>query len=243
MGDAILEVGGAGIEGADAKVKALMNNVVNSETPGYRKSDVIIKSFPAYLDAAQKKSNMSVPQVDGMYFDQQAGPLLRTGNKTDLAIGGDGFFVVDMPDGKGYTRDGRFAINPNGRLVTVAGNYPVEGLSGPINIQPGAKIEFTTDGHVLSQGAEINTIKIVNFDDKTALKPVTGSIFRAPDTARTEINPSPAVVDGYVEASNVNEIEETMNLISFNRNYAVDRKIVSNRDTMLLGLLSSAWVQ
>jgi len=57
VGDKILEVGGAGIESADAKVKALMNNMVNSETPGYRKSDVVIKSFPTYLEEAQRRSS------------------------------------------------------------------------------------------------------------------------------------------------------------------------------------------
>ena len=233
MGDAILEVGGAGLDGADAKVKALMNNVVNSETPGYRRSDVVIKSFPAYLDAAQKKSNTQLPQVEGMYYNQIPGTLVRTGNKTDLAIGGDGFFVVDLPGGKGYTRDGRFALDPNGRLVTVAGNYPVEGLNGPISIQPGANIDITSDGRVLSQRTEINTIKVVNFSDKSELKPVTGAIFKASDRANMEINPAPTVVDGYVEASNVNVIEEMMNIVSLNRAYEIDAKIISNRDNML----------
>ncbi len=237
MGDKILEVGGAGIEGADAKVKALMNNMVNSETPGYRKSDVVIKSFPTYLEAAQKRSSTQVPQIEGTYYDQTPGTLLRTGNKTDLAIGGEGFFVVETPQGEGYTRDGRFTLNRDGKLVTAAGNYPVMGMSGPIMVNPGDEIEFSGDGKMRVNGVEVNTVKVVKFADMTALTPVNGSIFKASDQAEMEISQAPRIVTGYVEASNVNIIEEMMNLIYLSRVYGIDSKIVSNREVMMTNAL------
>jgi flagellar basal body rod protein FlgG len=233
MGDRILEVGGAGIEGMDAKVKVLMNNMVNSETPGYRKSDVVIKSFPTYLEAAQVKSSTQVPRVEGVYHNQTPGTLLRTGNKTDLAIGGDGFFVVETPDGAGYTRDGRFTLDQDGRLITVAGNFPVIGTSGPITVPPGSQIEFTGDGKISVDGVEVNTIRIVKFEKPTELEPITGSLFRANDKMNTETLGYPRIVSGYVEASNVDIIEEMMNLITMSRVYNIDAKIISNRDAML----------
>jgi flagellar basal body rod protein FlgG len=233
VGDKILEVGGAGIEGADAKVKALMNNMVNSETPGYRKSDIVIKSFPTYLEAAQKRSSTQVPQIEGTYYNQTPGTLLRTGNKTDLAIGGEGFFVVETPQGEGYTRDGRFVLNRDGNLVTTAGNYPVKGISGPIVVNPGDEVEFSGDGKMRVNGVETGTIKVVKFEDLTALTPVTGSLFKASDQAQMEINQTPRIVSGYVEASNVNIIQEMMNLIYLSRVYGIDSKIVSNRETMM----------
>ena len=233
MGDRILEVGGAGIEGADAKVKALMNNMVNSETPGYRKSDVVIKSFPTYLEAAQQRSSAQIPQIEGVHYNQTPGTLLRTGNRTDLAIGGDGFFVIETPQGEGYTRDGRFALNQDGKLVTVSGNYPVMGIGGPIIVNPGDDIEFSGDGKVRVKGAEINTVKIVKFEDASALTPLNGSVFKASDQAQIEVNQTPRVVSGYVEASNVNIIEEMMNLIYLSHVYGLDTKIVANREAML----------
>jgi flagellar basal-body rod protein FlgF len=243
VADRILEVGAAGIEGADEKVKALMNNMVNAETPGYRKSDVVIKSFPTYLEEAQKRSSTQVPKIQGTYYDQKPGTLLRTGNKTDVALGGTGFFVVQTPNGDGYTRDGRFTMDANGRLVTVAGNYPVMGLEGPIMVTPGTNIEFAGDGKIMVDGAEINTLKVVDFDDTSKLKPITGSIFQASNDTASEINPNPRIVDGYVEASNVNIIEEMMDLMYLSRVYAVDSKIVSTRDTMFSGAIEMGKVQ
>ena len=233
MGDKILEVGAAGIEGADAKVKALMNNMVNSETPGYRKSDVVIKSFPTYLEEAQRRSSTQVPQIERSYYNQTPGTLLRTGNKTDLAIGGEGFFVIETLQGEGYTRDGRFTLDQEGRLVTASGNYAVMGLSGPIIINPGDEVEFSGDGRIRVKGVEVNTIKIVKFEDMSVLSPVTGSIFKAGTEARIETNQTPRIVSGYVEASNVNIIEEMMNLIYLSRVYGIDSKIVSNREAMM----------
>jgi flagellar basal-body rod protein FlgF len=233
MGDKILEVGGAGIEGADAKVKVLMNNMVNSETPGYKKSDVIIKSFPTYLDAAQKRSSTQIPRVEGVFYDQNPGTLLRTGNNTDLAIGGEGFFVVKTPQGEGYTRDGRFTLDQDGRLVTSAGSYPVMGTAGPITVNPGDKVEFSSDGKMRVNGSEENAIQVVKFADKTALTPISGSVFKAKGTPKMEFDESPRIVSGYVEASNVNIIEEMMNLIYLSRVYGIDSKIVSNRDSMM----------
>ena len=233
MGDKILEVGAAGIEGADAKVKALMNNMVNSETPGYRKSDVVIKSFPTYLEEAQRRSSTQVPQIERSYYNQTPGTLLRTGNKTDLAIGGEGFFVIETPQGEEYTRDGRFTLDQEGRLVTASGNYAVLGLGGPIIINPGDEVEFSGDGRIRVKGVEVNTIKIVKFEDMSVLSPVTGSIFKAGTEARIETNQTPRIVSGYVEASNVNIIEEMMNLIYLSRVYGIDSKIVSNREAMM----------
>jgi flagellar basal body rod protein FlgG len=231
--DKILEVGGAGIEGADAKVKALMNNIVNSATPGFRKSDVVIKSFPTYLDEAQQRSSTQVPRIESISYNQTPGTLLRTGNKTDLAIGGDGFFVVETPQGEGYTRDGRFTLDQDGKLVTVAGNFPVNGISGQIVVHPGDEIEFTVDGKVKVNAQEVNTIKVVKFADMSALTPINGSTFKASDRAEMEINQAPRIVSGYVEASNVNIIEEMMNMIYLSRVYGIDSKIVSNREAMM----------
>ena len=233
MGDKILEVGGAGIESADAKVKALMNNMVNSETPGYRKSDVVIKSFPTYLEEAQRRSSTQVPRIERVNYNQSPGTLLQTGNNTDLAIGGEGFFVIEMPQGEGYTRDGRFTLNQDGKLVTAAGNYPVMGLSGPITVNPGDEIEFSGDGKIRVKGVEVNTVKIVNFTDTSALSPINGSTFKANAQAEMEINQTPRIVSGYVEASNVNIIEEMMNLIYLSHVYGLDAKIVSNREAMM----------
>jgi len=233
VADKILEVGGAGIEGMDAKVKAMMNNMVNSETPAYRKSDVVIKSFPTYLDEATQRSSTQIPVIEKTFYDQTPGTLIRTGNQTDVAIGGDGFFVVQTPSGMGYTRDGRFALDQDGNLVTVAGNYQVLGLEGPITVVPGSNIEFSGDGKIMVKNEKIGTIRVANFGDKSELEPLSGSVFTAKSEASLTMNQNPRVVSGYVEASNVNIIDEMVNMMYLSRIYNIDAKIVSNREAML----------
>jgi flagellar basal-body rod protein FlgG len=233
LGDRILEVGGAGIEGMDEKVKALMNNMVNAETPGYRKSDVVIKSFPTYLDAAQTKSSTQVPRIDGTYYNHSPGTLLRTGNKTDIAIGGNGFFVVDTPNGEGYTRDGRFTFDKDGTLVTVAGNYPVQGMGGQITVTPGSQVEFSSEGQILVDGMVVNNIKVVQCENPDSLEPISGTTFKAKTETRMIVTEAPKVISGYIEASNVNIIEEMMNMIYMSRIYSVNAKVISTRDAML----------
>lgn len=233
MSDKILEVGAAGIEGMDEKVKVLMNNIVNSQTPGYKKSDVVIKSFPTYLDEAKTKSSTQIPQVTGVSYNQSPGTLVSTGNKTDIAIGGPGFFEVETPNGIAYTRDGRFVFDKDGKLVTVAGNYPVIGRGGQVSMTPGSNVDFTADGKVIVDGIEVNALQVVTFDDQSALKPISGALFKADSDAQIQANPNPRVVSGYVETSNVNDIEEMMNLIYYSHIYNVDTKVVSNREAML----------
>jgi flagellar basal-body rod protein FlgF len=233
LGDRILEVGAAGIEGADAKVRVMMNNMVNSETPGYRRSDVVIKSFPTYLEEANIRSASQVPQVESVAYDQRSGALLRTGNDTDIAIGGPGFFVIQTPQGTCYTRDGRFVLDAEGRLVTVSGNYPVSGLQGQIVVTPGSKLDINQDGTIQVDGLPVNSLMIADFKDPSVLTPITGSLFKAKDGVSPQTQASPRVVAGYVESSNVNVIEEMVNLINLSHVYTLDTKIVANREALL----------
>ena len=103
MTDKIFEIGDSGIEAAEERAKSLMNNMVNAETPGYRKSDVTVKAFPLELEAAEARQKGKIgpmaPKVEGAYYSHAPGALVRTGNDTDLAIGGDGFFVIEGPFG------------------------------------------------------------------------------------------------------------------------------------------------
>ncbi|MFC1559469.1 flagellar hook-basal body protein [Candidatus Margulisiibacteriota bacterium] len=233
MSDPILEVGGAGIESTDAKVKVLMNNMVNSETPGFRRADAVIQSFPTYLDAAQNRSTTQIPKVETIRHDQTPGTLLRTGNKLDVAIGGDGFFVIETPAGRGYTRDGRFTLDMDGRVVTTAGNHPVVGEGGPISISPGSEIEVTGTGEILVDGVKEDQLRVVGFKDPSSLDPLSGSTFKATSRANEKIIDVPRVIQGYVETSNVNMVDSMMELVYLSRIYGLNAKIISNRDVMM----------
>ena len=161
MTDPILKIGQSGLETTDERVKSLVNKMVNAETPGFKGSDVVIRSFPLELEAAQKKISAEQPQVEGTFYSQLKGSLVRTGGVTDFALGSDGFFVLSCPWGEGYTRDGRFTVDNEGKLVSTAGNFPLLGQNGPIIIPPGSAIELSQTGEIRVDGTVVDRIRVV----------------------------------------------------------------------------------
>ena len=234
MSDRIFDIGGAGIDAADERVKSMMNNLVNAETPGFRKTDVVQKAFPLELEAAEKRLSTMKPMVEAAYYDHLHGALVRTGNPTDMAIGGDGFFVVAAPWGDGYTRDGRFIVNNNGELVSLSGNYQLMGQKGPIVVPPGSSITISNAGEVKVGDVVVDRIRVVQVPDTATLDSVSGAMFRATDsTVNIEEVSSPNMIQGYVESSNVSMMDEMMNMVTISHLYDVNVKLIQTRDASL----------
>lgn len=234
MTDRIFEIGQAGLESTDQRVKKLMDNMVGSEVPGYRKSEAVVRGFPVELDAANSKLSAIKPQADGSFYSDTPGALIKTDGKLDVALSSDGYFVLSGPWGEGYTRDGRFRLDKDGRLLTVAGNYPVLGRNGPIVITPGAEVQFGQEGQIKVDGVEVDNIRVVQPEQKDSLEIFNGSIFKKKDsyTVLTEID-SPRLIQGFVEASNVNIVDQMTEMILTERIYGLNTKIISTRDANL----------
>ena len=237
MSDRILEIGKNALETSEMKAKMLMNNVANAQTPGYRKSDIVATSFPIALENATRSvedkgtSYLAVPRVSGSYNNLQYGAMFKTGAATDLAIGGDGYFVVQSREGEFYTRDGRFYIDEEGRLLTSSGNFPVMGQSGPISIVPGSKLEISRTGSIIVDDVETNKIRVVKFDKPSGLVSVNNSFFKAPkEGIAFQEETSPNIAQGFIESSNVSVIDEMTNLIATQRSYELAAKIIKNRE-------------
>jgi flagellar basal-body rod protein FlgF len=234
MNDRIFEIGGAGLESTDQLVKKLMDNIVNSEVPGYQKSDIVVTGFPLELDRATQKLASVKPQVADTFYSHIQGGLVKTNNKLDLALGSDGYFVIAGSWGEGYTRDGRFKLDKDGRVLTVAGNFPVLGRSGPLVVPPGADVEFGQSGEMKIDGVTVDRIRVVKPEQKNTLDSLNGSIFKKRDNFAViqEID-SPRVIQGYVETSNVNVVDQMMEMIVLERTYGLDTKIIQTRDANL----------
>ncbi len=231
MTDRIFEIGEAGLESTDQRVKKLMDNMVGSEVPGYKKSEAVVRGFPIELEAATQRLSAMKPQATGTFYSNIQGALIKTDGKLDLALGSDGYFVVSGPWGEGYTRDGRFRLDKDGRLLSVSGNFPVMGQGGPIIVPPGAEVEFSPTGEIKIDGISVDRIRVVKPEVQDSLESLNGSIFKRRDASSIFLEvENPRVIQGYVEASNVNIIDQMMEMIYLERIYNINTKLIQTRD-------------
>lgn len=241
MSDKILSIGQSALEASEARVKAMMDNIVNAQTPGYRKTDVSVKSFPFMLEqqtrALESRTNTAsmYPKVSGVFQDPSRGPIFKTGSNTDAAIGGDGYFVVQGQEGEIFTRDGRFTLDQDGKLITISGKYPVLGKSGPIMIIPGSRLEISQNGSVIVDDVEMDRLRIAVFDEPKKLESINNIFYRVPQDRDLvyKDDDNPRVVQGYIEASNVSIMDEMMEMIYLSRINGMNTKVVQARDASL----------
>jgi len=151
--------------------------------------------------------------------DMAQGSLQTTGNKLDLAIDGEGFFVVETPQGERYTRAGRFSIAANGRLVDQEGNSVLDSRARPIAFSAqDTQIEITKGGVIQSENGPIATLQLVRFENPQNLMAEGNRLFDAKNEAPVPVE-RPKVVQGALEGSNVSPILEMTRLTAEMREF------------------------
>ena len=204
------------------------NNLANANTAGYRRDRSFTEVLRSEIDAEGS------PQSDRRTVgrpDLATGVLDPTGNPLDVALGGEGFFVVDGPDGAPrYTRAGRFVADADGALRTPDG-LAVQGTDGPLRLPPGGPVVIDEAGGVTVGGRPAGTLRVVTFDDPDTLRRLDGTSFTsaAPPVAVA----APAVRQGFVEGSNVDPIREMADMIAQVRLYEAQQKTVQTTDSLL----------
>jgi len=152
--------------------------------------------------------------LGGAQTDLRAGNLERTGNPLDLAVEGNGFFVVQSSAGTLYTRDGNFQVSRNGRLTTSSGD-PVLGEDGPILV-PAGTVSISPDGTLSSDGAVAGKLRVVEFAPGTSPTPCGRAYYSAPP-AQLRLAADSYVRQGMLESSNVNPVQSLVDLITIQR--------------------------
>jgi len=206
------------LEALTQQYETITANLANASTPGYKRR---VGTFADALDEqiAGLDGSGGIQQQIGIDLTQ--GSLTSTGSALDLALDGKGFFVVETPDGEFYTRSGSVRVNQNGRLVDSAGNT-FAGEGGAIVLPPSSTSEdlsVSLDGSVSARGQVLGRLRMVDFDDPSALEAVSGTIFRAPEGVEARPAEKINVRQGYREQSNVNVVREMVNLITVSRMY------------------------
>ncbi|AMP90070.1 flagellar basal-body rod protein FlgG [Legionella pneumophila] len=250
-----LWVSKSGLEAQDKNIATIANNLANVNTTAFKKGRALFEDL-IYQNlrqaGAQSSQNSQIPTGINMgtgvhlvatekIFSQ--GSLQNTENALDVAIEGRGFFTVLMPDGtQAYTRDGSFKTDSTGQIVNSNG-YP---LQPNITIPPQTtKITIGTDGTVSALVAGnnapsvIGNIQLTDFINPAGLQPIGQNLYTETVASGTPITDNPGnsglgtLLQGSLEASNVNVVEELVNMIQAQRSYEITAKSIQTVDSML----------
>ena len=244
-----------GMDAQQTQMDVISNNLANVGTTGFKHSRVAFEDL-LYQNLRQSGANSTqqtalptglqvgtgvAPVATETMFDQ--GNLQQTSNQFDLAVNGQGFFQVQMPDGStAYTRDGSFQLNANGQLVTAAG-FPVSpaitipAQAQSVTVGQDGTVSVTLPGKTAP--TTVGAIQLANFINPPGLQANGQNLFLetaasgTPNTNAPGSNGLGTLQQGYIETSNVNVVSELVNMIQTQRAYEMNSKSIQTADQML----------
>ncbi len=255
MPSSALQVARTGLEAQDTRMRVIANNLANVGTTGFKRDRANFATL-AYQNVrvAGQQSSSETQYATGLNLGTGVavqstsrivtqGTLANTGNALDLALDGEGFFQVELPGGKtAYTRAGNFTRSAEGELVTVQGYRVLPGITIPenalaISVAPDGTVSATTsDGN---EASELGQIQVASFTNSAGLE-ATGDNFLLETAASGAPQVGPAgetgrgnIRQGMLEGSNVNVVEELVDMIECQRAYEINSKMISAIDEML----------
>ncbi len=218
------------------QMDVIATNLANLETAGFKSENMI---FTELIEQTNDEEFLSIVHDVSFVRDLSEGPFTGTHSPLDLAIQGDGYFVVDTPDGERYTRHGVFQLDDNGNIVTTEGHPVLSSGGAPIAIPLDATdITITRDGTISADTNEIGRIKLVRFDDPQALSKAGSGLYDAEGQA-----PQPAsdseVVNLMVENSNDKGVVEMTRMIDTVRAYQAAAKLADTEHHRILDAIEA----
>lgn len=240
-----LYIAGTGMNVQSKQMDLISNDLANVTTTGYKKTNAITKSFPEVLMTRLYDSQNGINNeatignvnfgatIDSVYTDYTQGSVINSDSPTDLAIQGDGFFVINSPEGELLTRDGKFQINKEGNLVTKEG-YSVMGQSGAINLgneflKTKNELSILEDGSVQVNGETIDKLQITAIEDNQSLQKTGDNFYKGGQKKNFE----GYVLQYFTEASNVNPVNAMVEMIKVSRAYETNQKMIQVHDQLL----------
>jgi flagellar basal-body rod protein FlgG len=250
-----LWVAKTGLEAQQTRMGVITNNLANVNTTGFKRDRAIFEDL-VYQNVrqpgAQSTQNSQLPSglmlgtgvhtvATEKLFTQ--GNIVQTGNSFDLAVTGRGFFQVTMPDGTtAYTRDGSFQIDSQGQMVTASGYVVQPGITipqGALNVTVGS--DGTVSAQITGNAAptQVGTLQLADFINNAGLQPIGNNLYLetaasgSPQPGTPGLNGLGTLNQGSVESSNVNVVEELVNMIETQRAYEMNSKAISTVDQML----------
>ncbi|GAB3371652.1 flagellar basal-body rod protein FlgF [Massilia agri] len=232
--DRLIYTAASGAKHILEKQATTSNNLANVNTTGFRAQLDVFRSAPVQGEGLPTRAFV-VDSTAGSNF--QSGALQVTGRDLDVAIKGEGWFAVQMPDGtEAYTRNGSLQTSPNG-LLTTAGGMTVAGEGGPITIPPDVTVTVGGDGTISTisttdQPAASNILgrlKLVNPPTENLVRGDDG-LFRLKDGGAAQADPTVSVAGGALEGSNVSAIESMVEMISLARSFETQMSLLKSAE-------------
>ncbi|THB70657.1 MAG: flagellar basal-body rod protein FlgF [Desulfovibrio sp.] len=225
------------------RLNIIANNLANANTTGYKQDRLAFKDVMVHFahdTIMEARSTLrsptllpdptiiAKPRLAMARTDFSQGGLRESGNPLDVAIMGEGFFKVQVDGNEYYTRNGNFHRSAEGTLVNSEG-YPVMGASGAITL-PQGDVYIDSAGRILVNGEETAALSVVSVDNLDALEKVGHNLFQLPEASDVqEIAATDAQIEqGYLEAANINVVEEMVNMIETQRAYEAYTKIIKS---------------
>jgi flagellar basal-body rod protein FlgG len=251
-----LDIAGTGMQAQNTNVEVISNNIANLTTTGFKRRRAEFQDL-MYQSLRRVGSNSSdtgslVPsgaqvglgvKTAAIYPIDEQGALAQTSNTLDLAIQGHGYFQVTMPDGQtAYTRDGTFGLAADGTIVTADGYTVQPGLQVPaaatgVTINTSGQVQVTIQGQTAP--TTVGQIQIAVFPNEAGLDAQGDNLLLQTSASGAPVAGNPGVtgfgtvMQGFIESSNVNIVTEITNLITAQRAYEMNSKVITAADEMM----------
>jgi flagellar basal-body rod protein FlgF len=212
------------------EMSVIANNIANMNTTAYKNESMMFVEHLVKSKGNQTFSpRMSYARDVAQYQNLEEGPIKQTGNPLDIAIPGQGYFVIDTPEGQRFTRNGHFELNNEGKLVNLNNLALLSNAGTPFFLSPEDKdITISSEGIISSSNGQIGKIKIVNFEKPQNLQKEAGGLYSTEDQANDV--PKPQIIQGALEGSNVNSISEITKMINVQRAYDNVKAFIDKED-------------
>jgi len=251
-----LNTAATGMMAMELNVQVIAHNLANMTTTGYKRQraefqDLLYEHVSRIGTQTSAQGNMLPVGIDlgsgvrtvGTPRLMTQGTLSQTGGALDVAIQGDGFFKIQMPDGTySYTRDGSLQMNAQGQIVNAQGNLVMPGITIPSNgsgltINPQGQVSIIPQGSTTS--AVLGQLTLTRFINQAGLLPVGNNLLTetpasgTPQDGLPDTDGAGSLLQGSLEQSNVESVTEITNLIAAQRAYEMNGKVISAADQML----------
>lgn len=210
--------------GLTKELTTIANNIANADTIGFRSDRPFYSEYVRVLSSGDQ--SLSQTRIAGRVLDFSNGAFTKTGAQLDVAIEGEGFFVIDTPQGERLSRAGSFSLNAQGGLTTQSGHSVLDQSGAPITIPTdAANLIIADDGAIAADGLPVGQLAV-------ATAPATALIREGDNLLRSTaaITPvtAPKLRQGFVEESNVNSVMEITRLIEVQRAFELNQQIIAD---------------